>query len=150
MSDLRQHLFGQHIVQQIVPPAIAASLGRRYPSKPLVMSFHGWPGCGKNYVAAFIVKNFFKKGLGSSFFHFFSGRLHFPIAKDVALYQVWKYFRTMFNFQIFISVIKLLKLRRISWELGFPLMYHLVHIQFLSSMKLKRCLPVFWMVSNHF
>lgn len=93
--DLKQHLFGQHIVQQIVPSAIAASIGRRYPTKPLVMSFHGWPGSGKNYVAAFVVKNFFKKGLDSSFFHFFSAPLHFPLQKDVALYQVRKLFSSM-------------------------------------------------------
>lgn len=87
-NDLKKNLFGQHIVQQIVPPAIAASISATSPTKPLVMSFHGWPGSGKNYVSLFIAKNYFEKGDRSKFFHLFVGRVHFPSKDKVYIYQV--------------------------------------------------------------
>lgn len=86
-NDLKKNLFGQHIVQQIVPPAIAASISATSPTKPLVMSFHGWPGSGKNYVSLFIAKNYFEKGDRSKFFHLFVGRVHFPSKDKVYIYQ---------------------------------------------------------------
>ncbi len=88
IEDLKQHVFGQHIVQQIVPAAVAGSISREQPTKPLVLSFHGWPGGGKNYVASFVVKNYFKEGAGSKFYHFFNARAHFPLEKNTAVYQV--------------------------------------------------------------
>lgn len=86
--DLKSNLFGQHIVQQMVPSAIAASIGDTSPTKPLVMSFHGWPGSGKNYVTLFIAKNYFLKKSHSNFFHLFVGRVHFPNQREVPIYQV--------------------------------------------------------------
>lgn len=85
---MKRNLFGQHIVQQIVPAAIAASTGAISPTKPLVMSFHGWPGSGKNYVSLFIAKNYFKEGDRSKYFHLFVGRVHFPSKDKVHIYQV--------------------------------------------------------------
>ena len=35
--------------------------------KPLVMSFHGWTGSGKNYVSKFIAESLFAKGMRSKF-----------------------------------------------------------------------------------
>jgi pantothenate kinase-related protein Tda10 len=46
--------------------------------KPLVMSFHGWTGSGKNYVTKFISESLFEKGLSSKFVHLFVSTLHFP------------------------------------------------------------------------
>ncbi|XP_065209608.1 torsin-1A [Planococcus citri] len=85
--DLENYLFGQHIAKEMIPSAIAASRKEISPSKPLVMSFHGWPGNGKNYVASFIAKNYFQHGADSNYFHLFSGRKDFSVERDVNLYK---------------------------------------------------------------
>jgi len=46
--------------------------------KPLVMSFHGWTGSGKNFVSKFVSESLFVKGLASDFVHLFVSTLHFP------------------------------------------------------------------------
>lgn len=86
--DLEKHLFGQHIAKEMIPSAIKASRSKVGPSKPLVLSFHGWPGNGKNYVASFIAKNYFQHGSDSNYFHLFSGRKDFGVERDVDVYKV--------------------------------------------------------------
>jgi hypothetical protein len=46
--------------------------------KPLVMSFHGWTGSGKNFVSKFVAESLFHQGLASKFVHLFISTLHFP------------------------------------------------------------------------
>lgn len=78
-NDLRKNLFGQHIVLDKVVKALTTHIKHLDTSrKPLVMSFHGTPGVGKNYVANFIAKALFEKGLDSKFVHQYSGKLDFP------------------------------------------------------------------------
>jgi torsin-1 len=49
------------------------------PSKPMMISFYGTPGIGKNYVGDFFVKSFYKKDLRSKYVHIFFGRFeYFP------------------------------------------------------------------------
>lgn len=72
----------------MVPSAISASISKVAPTKPLVMSFHGWPGNGKNYVASFIAKHFYQNGENSNYFHLFSGRKDFSSENEVYIYQV--------------------------------------------------------------
>ncbi|KAL1139007.1 hypothetical protein AAG570_009068 [Ranatra chinensis] len=55
--------------------------------KPLVLSFHGMPGTGKNYIAEFILKNMFKEGSRSQFAHFYSAHLDFPDSMEKHTYQ---------------------------------------------------------------
>lgn len=59
-----------------------------HPPKALAMSFHGTPGTGKNFVAQHIVKYFYKEGSKSKYYHFFSGRLSFPLEKNTFMYEV--------------------------------------------------------------
>lgn len=56
--------------------------------KPLVMSFHGTPGTGKNYVADFIAKSIYANGLDSKFVHRFSGKLDFPNEAEFVRYSI--------------------------------------------------------------
>jgi hypothetical protein len=42
------------------------------------MSFHGWTGSGKNFVAKFVAEGLFVRGLESQFVHLFVSTLHFP------------------------------------------------------------------------
>nr|CAD7415673.1 unnamed protein product [Timema poppensis] len=48
--SLMNQVFGQHLVIDIVVKALRGHFYRGHPSKALAMSFHGWPGGGKNYM----------------------------------------------------------------------------------------------------
>ncbi|KXJ74886.1 hypothetical protein RP20_CCG012492 [Aedes albopictus] len=70
--NLTQHLFGQHIVQDVLVNAIGAHFDTIESSrKPLVMSFHGTSGTGKNYVSDFVAAALFEKGIESNFVYKF-------------------------------------------------------------------------------
>ncbi|XP_055906522.1 torsin-like protein [Eupeodes corollae] len=87
-DELESHLFGQHIVIQKVIPALQAHFNKgTHSKKSLVLSFHGTPGTGKNYVADFMAKTLYKKGLSSKFVHVFKGRADFPLQSESELYS---------------------------------------------------------------
>uniref|UniRef100_A0A8C2QHB2 Torsin family 2 member A n=1 Tax=Cricetulus griseus TaxID=10029 RepID=A0A8C2QHB2_CRIGR len=48
--DLAQHLAGQHLAKALVVKSLKAFVQELAPSKPLVLSLHGWTGTGKSYV----------------------------------------------------------------------------------------------------
>ncbi|XP_070491567.1 torsin-like protein [Chironomus tepperi] len=73
-DKLDTKLFGQHIIQEKLFKAIASHYETIEKSKkPLVMTFHGSQGTGKNYVATMIAEAIFKEGTNSKFFHLFHG-----------------------------------------------------------------------------
>jgi len=89
---LDEKVFGQHIATR----QVLASLQRRWtmasdpayqPEKPLVMSFHGWTGSGKNYMAKFIAEALFEAGMASRFVTFLSSTTLFPDPSKVVEYQ---------------------------------------------------------------
>lgn len=87
--DLQNNLFGQHIVNDTLIPALKSHKRNLYVSqKPLVMSFHGTPGTGKNFVADRIVEHLYRKGDSSKFVHKFRGRVDFPLASEINMYRV--------------------------------------------------------------
>ena len=57
-------------------------------NKALVLSFHGWTGTGKNYVAKFIAESLFKKGMKSSFVQIFISTVNFPDHSKVDIYKI--------------------------------------------------------------
>ena len=57
-------------------------------NKALVLSFHGWTGTGKNYVAKFIAESLFKKGMKSSFVQIFISTVNFPDHSKVDTYKI--------------------------------------------------------------
>lgn len=70
---LNKNLFGQHIVQTVLVNAIGAHLKNIESSrKPLVMSFHGTSGTGKNFVSDFVAQALYKKGIESNYVHKFT------------------------------------------------------------------------------
>uniref|UniRef100_H2XLI1 Torsin-1A C-terminal domain-containing protein n=1 Tax=Ciona intestinalis TaxID=7719 RepID=H2XLI1_CIOIN len=85
--DLRTKLYGQHLVEKTVYRAVKHHLANPNPSKALVMSFHGWTGSGKNYVAQMIVKNLYRKNLESSFVHVFNAEVDFKHQQNVGVYK---------------------------------------------------------------
>jgi len=87
-ESLKENVFGQHIVANLVPKALRAHIKKKEPQKALVISLHGWTGAGKNFVSRFIAEALFSKGLASSFVHLFISTLHFPHADMADVYRL--------------------------------------------------------------
>ncbi|XP_018952848.1 torsin-1A-like isoform X1 [Cyprinus carpio] len=77
-KDLRDSLFGQHIVYDVVLKAVTSFMTDSNPNKPLVLSFHGTAGVGKNHVAKIIAKNIYENGIESHHVHMYISEYHFP------------------------------------------------------------------------
>ncbi|GMR33846.1 hypothetical protein PMAYCL1PPCAC_04041, partial [Pristionchus mayeri] len=88
-EELRQLVYGQHIVQETLIPALKSHFERQ-PSKPLVLSFHGATGSGKNHVSRIIAKNMFQRGMASGFVHHIVATAEFPDRSRMHEYQVDK------------------------------------------------------------
>lgn len=65
-ENLNDRLFGQHIIEEKLFQAVASHYKEIDKSqKPLVMSFHGTQGTGKNFVSNLIAQAVFEKGTSS-------------------------------------------------------------------------------------
>lgn len=85
---LTKNLYGQHIAHKTIMNALKGYLNQNEQTKKaLSLSFHGTPGTGKNYVAKFIAESLFKRGPESKYFHYYNGRTHFPLEKEIKKYQ---------------------------------------------------------------
>jgi len=51
------------------------------------MSFHGWTGTGKNYLAKMITNSIYNKGMRGNYVHLFIATLHFPHPEEVNKYK---------------------------------------------------------------
>ncbi|XP_010779914.1 torsin-3A-like, partial [Notothenia coriiceps] len=85
--DLRTRLHGQHLVQSVVLKAVQGFLSSPESNKPLTLSFHGWSGTGKNYVARIIADNLYRDGVKSECVRLFIAPFHFPHARLVDTYK---------------------------------------------------------------
>uniref|UniRef100_A0A672QM81 Torsin-1A-like n=1 Tax=Sinocyclocheilus grahami TaxID=75366 RepID=A0A672QM81_SINGR len=102
-KDLRKSLFGQHIAVDTVLKAVSWFMKDPDPPKPLVLSFHGPTGVGKNYISKIIARNIYKVGLKSNHVHIFISDYHFPHKEELQLRQwihgnVSNFPRSMFIF----------------------------------------------------
>ena len=68
--------------------AVDGLMNNDNPKKPMVLSFHGRSGTGKNLACEQIVKNIYKEGMDSHFVHFFNAAIHFPHISEVETYKV--------------------------------------------------------------
>ncbi len=81
-TNLERYFFGQHIAKSLILSALTRRWQREKAyTKALVMSFHGWTGSGKNYLAKFIADSLFKRGIKSTFVQSFVSTVHFHDAK---------------------------------------------------------------------
>jgi len=80
-------VFGQHLVLKVVPHAVHSHIFDDHPRKALVMSFHGWTGCGKNFVADLIREYIYREGSETGFAHVKIASEHFPNANNVEEYR---------------------------------------------------------------
>ncbi|XP_073679832.1 torsin-1A-like [Garra rufa] len=86
-EDLRENLFGQHIAFNVVLKALSTFMTDSKPNKPLVLSFHGTTGTGKNHVTKIIARNIYKKGEDSRHVHTYISTHHFPHQQYLDLYS---------------------------------------------------------------
>jgi len=87
-QSLAENVFGQHLVNSLVTRSIRAHLRKSEPKKALVMSFHGWTGAGKNFVAKFVAESLYKTGMSSKYVHLFISTLHFPHPEMADIYKL--------------------------------------------------------------
>lgn len=88
-SDLSVRLHGQHLAQELVLTIVRGYLELPQPDKALALSFHGWSGTGKNFVARMLAENLYQDGLRSACVQVFITMLHFPHPQSVHLYKEW-------------------------------------------------------------
>ncbi|XP_061490208.1 torsin-3A [Rhineura floridana] len=86
--DLSRRLHGQHLAKDVVLKAVQGFLETPQPEKALALSFHGWSGTGKNFVAQIIAKHLYRDGLKSDCVKVFISLFHFPHSKYVDIYKV--------------------------------------------------------------
>nr|XP_008509980.1 PREDICTED: prosalusin [Equus przewalskii] len=85
--DLAQHLAGQHLARALVVKALKAFVQDPAPTKPLVLSLHGWTGTGKSYISSLLAHYLFRDGLRSPHVHHFSPVIHFPHPSQMERYK---------------------------------------------------------------
>ena len=82
-------IYGQHIARNVISKALRSHLRKGSKSKKaLVISFHGWTGTGKNYVADQVAKSIFHNGLKSKFMHKFIATVDFPDPTKIDIYKI--------------------------------------------------------------
>ncbi|NWS58666.1 TOR3A protein, partial [Chunga burmeisteri] len=86
-ADLSGQLHGQHLAKEVVVRAVQGFLQSPRPEKALVLSFHGWSGTGKNFVARLVASHLYRDGLKSECVRVFISLFHFPYHKYVDLYK---------------------------------------------------------------
>ncbi|XP_030350819.1 torsin-3A [Strigops habroptila] len=77
-ADLNGQLHGQHLAKEVVIQAVQGFLQSPQPEKALVLSFHGWSGTGKNFVARMVASHLYRDGLKSECVRLFISLFHFP------------------------------------------------------------------------
>ncbi|KFW92227.1 Torsin-3A, partial [Phalacrocorax carbo] len=85
--DLNKQLHGQHLAKEIVVQAVQGFLQSPQPQKALVLSFHGWSGTGKNFVARMLASHLYRDGLKSKCVRVFISLFHFPHHKYMDSYK---------------------------------------------------------------
>ncbi|KFV20171.1 Torsin-3A, partial [Tauraco erythrolophus] len=85
--DLNGQLHGQHLAKEVVVRAVQEFLQSPRPEKALVLSFHGWSGTGKNFVARLLASHLYRDGLKSTCVRVFISLFHFPHHQYVESYK---------------------------------------------------------------
>lgn len=87
---MKQQFFGQPIASKIILSSLKGNSNRSINNKkPLVMSFHGWAGSGKNFISDLIASHLFKtKKIQKLRYHVTNGRSDFPIQSKLNYYKV--------------------------------------------------------------
>lgn len=95
--DMKNNFFGQHIATKIVLSALKGHVNRTGNSKkPLVMSFHGWTGSGKNFISDLIASHMFKtEKIKKLRYRVINGQSDFEFQSKAQEYRVGIYLRML-------------------------------------------------------
>lgn len=87
---MENNFFGQHIASKIILSALKGNYGRSSNNKkPLVMSFHGCTGCGKNFITDVIATHMFgSEKVKKIRYHVINGRSDFMLQSKTIQYKV--------------------------------------------------------------
>ncbi|XP_066294621.1 torsin-1A-like [Branchiostoma lanceolatum] len=77
-KTIQRKLHGQPLVHDIVVRYIKDHVNTASPERALVLSFHGPPGVGKNYVGGMVAESLFLDGLNSPCVRQYIATKHFP------------------------------------------------------------------------
>lgn len=62
---------------------------KKYNKKPLVMTFHGWTGSGKNFMSELIASHMFSNEKVKKLrYHLINGQTDFPLVAEITTYKV--------------------------------------------------------------
>ncbi|KAJ1372270.1 hypothetical protein KIN20_034379 [Parelaphostrongylus tenuis] len=86
--DLHELVYGQHLVLDVVENSVRAHWSNERTKKPLVMSFHGSTGSGKNYIAEIIANSTFRNGMKSNFVHHIVATSDYPDEHKINEYKL--------------------------------------------------------------
>uniref|UniRef100_A0A1I8JH06 AAA domain-containing protein n=1 Tax=Macrostomum lignano TaxID=282301 RepID=A0A1I8JH06_9PLAT len=84
-NALKERVYGQPLIG--LSNAVQQHWSNNQPAKALLLSMHGPPGTGKNYVSGILIRHLFIKDSKSKFYHLFSGTVHFPHKNQVQTYK---------------------------------------------------------------
>uniref|UniRef100_A0A1B6LD14 AAA+ ATPase domain-containing protein n=1 Tax=Graphocephala atropunctata TaxID=36148 RepID=A0A1B6LD14_9HEMI len=85
--DMKTTVFGQQLAINTIMGAMRNHLKQKVPDRALMLSFHGGPGTGKNFIAKMILKNMFRKGENSEYSIFFRSSIDFPLKEKKEEYK---------------------------------------------------------------
>eukprot|EP00794_Sanderia_malayensis_P016118 gene16118-17743_t len=92
ISGLERHLnayvFGQHLALDIIPKSIKGHITDKDPQKPLVLSFHGGTGSGKNFISKIIAEHLYPLGYDSKYVTKILSSHEFPSSHNLDAYKM--------------------------------------------------------------
>lgn len=86
-GELNQRLYGQYIASKIVLTVMTGFMQNKNPKKPLVLSFHGTSGTGKNLVSKMIADNLYYSRKDSDYVKWFVPGTRFPDPNRMQTYK---------------------------------------------------------------
>ncbi|XP_054723640.1 torsin-1B-like, partial [Uloborus diversus] len=84
---MEKNVYGQPLAINIVLKTLKGFLAKKDSKKPLVMSFHGTTGVGKNFITQMIADNLYKNSTHSKYTHYYHANNNFPDPEKVSEYK---------------------------------------------------------------
>jgi pantothenate kinase-related protein Tda10 len=87
---MNNKVFGQHLASKIILSALKGNSNRiKYNKKPLVMTFHGWTGSGKNFISELIASHMFRDNKVKKLrYYLINSHSDFPLGTETTAFKV--------------------------------------------------------------
>ncbi|XP_025409420.1 torsin-1A isoform X2 [Sipha flava] len=88
-KDMNNKVFGQHLASKIILSALKGNSNRiKYNKKPLVMTFHGWTGSGKNFISELIASHMFRDNKVKKLrYYLINSHSDFPLGTETTAFK---------------------------------------------------------------